>query len=346
MSQAAIDVGHIEVESLIEKAFPAASRFRILISEQAHAAIWQHARETLLDSQDIKEVGGVLVGDVYKDSQGPFLEVKAGIVARHTRNEGTEVAFTPETWEQVNLEKDKLYPRDRIVGWYHTHPRFGIFLSERDKFIQQHSFPQPWATAFVLDPVQKTEGFFFWSQGEPEEAIEYWVGEEHRLPSHAKEKREENLNDADASAEPHNSFLQAGFTFALTLCLLSLLFAFGYSYWREGKRSARDKLFLRGLESQQAVIDRSLQTAASLTSEVKEQGAQTPADVTQPPASADQQMRNPAQELENDLRQLSNITLSLKAMINDQQQLSRATSEGGNPTRQQPLITAIQAGTP
>lgn len=40
-------------------------------------------------------------------------------------------------------------PGKRIVGWYHSHPRFGIFLSAHDIAIQTVYFGQPWQVAYV-----------------------------------------------------------------------------------------------------------------------------------------------------------------------------------------------------
>jgi hypothetical protein len=51
------------------------------------------------------------------------------------------------------------------VGWYHTHPSFGIFLSHHDLFIHQHFFAQPLQVAYVVDPIQQTRGFFQWRGG-------------------------------------------------------------------------------------------------------------------------------------------------------------------------------------
>ncbi len=55
---------------------------------------------------------------------------------------------------------DKQFPDLRIVGWYHTHPGHGIFLSEMDIFLHESFFGLPWQTAFVYDPRSGDEGFF------------------------------------------------------------------------------------------------------------------------------------------------------------------------------------------
>lgn len=333
MSQVEVDVSQIEVSRLPEKAFPVSHSFRIHISEQAHADVWEHARATLIDGGEVKEVGGVLVGNIYRDSLGPYVDVKAAIIAEHTRSEGTEVAFTLETWDQINRVKDESYNDDLIVGWYHTHPRFGIFLSERDKFIQSHSFRQPWSTAFVVDPVQETEGFFFWSGGEPKEAPEYWVGQERRQYVQPKEESGGNPADPGSSQEAKSSISQSGLALALMIAMLSLVFAAGYVYWRESARVNRDKWILRALESQHAELDRSLQAMALLKSAVGQ-----PKDQAAPPAinsvaDPDPQITNRVREIETGLRRIGFITLVLEAAVSGQE-LAVSAPEENNPDKQ------------
>jgi hypothetical protein len=74
-----------------------------------------------------------------------------------------------------------------IVGWYHTHPTFGIFLSDRDRFIQEHFFSGPGQIAYVVDPVNKTEGVFFWREGKPQPCPHYWVGDRIEVGAPATE---------------------------------------------------------------------------------------------------------------------------------------------------------------
>lgn len=344
MLEETIDISRIEVEHLSEKAFPASRPFRIFIAEEAHRAIWKHARETLTGLEEVKEVGGILVGDVCKDAGGPFLEIKAAIVAEHTRNEGTEVAFTPETWEQVNRVKEERYPEDRIVGWYHTHPRFGIFLSERDQFIQRHSFAQPWATAFVVDPVQQTEGFFYWSHGEPKEAAEYWVGQGHRLCAPPQEVESTETEKSGSSGETKAAASQVSFALSVTIGLLSLLFTFGYTYWQKYKQFERDKVLLRGLQSQVAELDRTLQTLTQLRQALDrpappntpapqpgKAGAASPSPL--PQVAFDPQWRGQAQAVETGLRRVELLTLLLAQQIAGQESQPAAGEAGQSPSK-------------
>src|SRR5262249_49370881 len=73
--------------------------------------------------------------------------------------------YTHDSWEEITRERDRLYPELDIVGWYHTHPSFGIFLSHHDLFIHQHFFAQPLQVAYVVDPINQTRGFFQWRDG-------------------------------------------------------------------------------------------------------------------------------------------------------------------------------------
>jgi proteasome lid subunit RPN8/RPN11 len=45
----------------------------------------------------------------------------------------------------------------KIIGWIHTHPDYGIFLSENDMFIQNNYFKDINQVAYVIDPIQKEE---------------------------------------------------------------------------------------------------------------------------------------------------------------------------------------------
>lgn len=121
--------------------------------------------EAFAQTDTSKELGGVLLGELVTDSAKPLVRVCAAIEAKHTEAVHTSVKFTHETWDDINRVKDEKYPSMRIVGWFHTHPGFGIFLSRWDMFIQENFFNLPWQIAYVVDPVNKTNGFFRWENG-------------------------------------------------------------------------------------------------------------------------------------------------------------------------------------
>jgi proteasome lid subunit RPN8/RPN11 len=136
--------------------------FQVVVRPAVLTAVAEHGRTT----PDI-EVCGVLVGRVYHDDAGPYLHVEASIRGEHAGNLAAQVTFTAETWAHIQAEMDRLYPDKRILGWYHTHPGFGIFLSDMDRFIHDNFFNLPWQVAYVYDPRSGEDGMFVWRCGRP-----------------------------------------------------------------------------------------------------------------------------------------------------------------------------------
>lgn len=118
--------------------------------------IRQHSR-----SSSKAEICGVLIG---KDRDG-LVEVTACITGLNAQEGGAHVTFTQDTWEHIYKVKDANYPDDRIVGWYHSHPGFGVFLSDHDTFIHKNFFSSPSQVAWVFDPHSDEEGGFGWVGG-------------------------------------------------------------------------------------------------------------------------------------------------------------------------------------
>jgi proteasome lid subunit RPN8/RPN11 len=135
----------------------------ILINEPAFRDAQAHS----LTSLD-REVAGVLIGPPpEKQPDGRYVvHVSDTIIAKYTKMHGASVTYTPESWRYVNDRLAEMYPDESavIVGWYHTHPGFGIFLSGMDQFIHQNFFIQIWHIALVLDPVARRSGFFCWDR--------------------------------------------------------------------------------------------------------------------------------------------------------------------------------------
>lgn len=115
--------------------------------------IRQHAR-----SCSKTEVCGVLIGSEDKNN----LAIEACIAGANAAQAGTHVTFTQDTWEHIYKTKDAKYPDHRIVGWYHSHPGFGVFLSDHDTFIHKNFFSSPLQVAWVYDPHSDEEGCFGW----------------------------------------------------------------------------------------------------------------------------------------------------------------------------------------
>ncbi len=121
------------------------------------------------------ESGGVLVGNVIEEFGKTNIIIRGFIEAKYCEGTPTTLKFTHETWEYIHGEIGKKYPKYKILGWIHTHPDFGIFLSEYDKFIQENFFKEENQIAYVVDPIQKIEGFYFWMNGKIERCKGFFV---------------------------------------------------------------------------------------------------------------------------------------------------------------------------
>ncbi|MEY2471592.1 MAG: hypothetical protein QOK28_921 [Actinomycetota bacterium] len=104
-----------------------------------------------------REVGGVLVGRI----EDGTTSITAVIPALKAVGATSHVTFTHEVWEDVLATVDRDHGGSKIVGWYHSHPGFGLFLSEYDKFAHDNFFPDPGMTALVIDPIAGEGGWFF-----------------------------------------------------------------------------------------------------------------------------------------------------------------------------------------
>jgi proteasome lid subunit RPN8/RPN11 len=121
--------------------------------------------ESHAESNTNVELGGVLLGGQYVDSQGqPFVVVSDCLRADHYEATKGSFKFTHDTWSDISRRLEE-YPEElRMVGWYHTHPDWGVFLSGMDLFICENFFSKPLDLALVIDPCRGDRGWFQWTQ--------------------------------------------------------------------------------------------------------------------------------------------------------------------------------------
>lgn len=129
----------------------------IYIHQKVYAQIHKFAA-----NKTENEHGGILIGRILNEMGKENTIIEGFIEAKYNAATPTTLTFTHETWDYFHSEIDRKYKDKKIVGWIHTHPNFGIFLSENDRFIQQNFFTDANQVAYVVDPIQNDEGFFFW----------------------------------------------------------------------------------------------------------------------------------------------------------------------------------------
>ncbi len=109
------------------------------------------------------ELGGVMLGQQLVDQDGnPFVVITDSLRARHYEATKGSFKFTHDTWSQITRERNEFRPDLEMVGWYHTHPGWGVFLSGMDLFICNNFFNRPLDVALVIDPCAGQRGWFQW----------------------------------------------------------------------------------------------------------------------------------------------------------------------------------------
>lgn len=144
---------------------PRNASVQVLCHQTVVKAIQDHAKSSHA------EIGGILIGDAFRYDGVLYIEIREYIKAPNVRarkggrpqSSRVHFAFTPDIWAAMLRVKDHHFDHLRVVGWFHSHPGHGIFLSQgMDTQIQGEFFQQPWQTAMVYDPYKHEGGFFVW----------------------------------------------------------------------------------------------------------------------------------------------------------------------------------------
>lgn len=124
----------------------------IIVSDSVLMGLEKHAYSNLK-----AEVGGMLFGKI--DDEGNTVVI-GSIPALTAAAEQISLTFTHDVWADILSKGEAQFPGEAIVGWYHTHPSFGLFLSDYDEFIQRNFFGKTGQIALVIDPIAGEMGWF------------------------------------------------------------------------------------------------------------------------------------------------------------------------------------------
>ena len=128
----------------------------VFMTQTAYSRICVHSISDMKN-----EVGGILVGQWCLDENNEqFIVIEHALPARYTRQGSVYLTFTQDSLVDIHDQIETNYKGQKIVGWYHTHPSMGVFLSHYDTWLHSHFFPEPWQVALVVEPVKATGGFF------------------------------------------------------------------------------------------------------------------------------------------------------------------------------------------
>ncbi len=178
------------------------------------------ALEKLAASDTTKELGSIILGEYCQEHGKTHVIISQYIEAKYTDASASTLTFTHETWDYVHAEHEKRYPDKKIIGWQHTHPNYGIFLSNYDMFIQENFFNLPFQVAYVIDPIQNLRGFFQWKNGRIEKLKGYYIYDDVGKPIKIEQTKVKKEEPAPAKTSKAASVLIA------LLCVATLFLSF------------------------------------------------------------------------------------------------------------------------
>lgn len=188
--------------------------------------------EDFAHSDTSKELGSIILGHTSNDLGKTHVVISEYIEAKYTDASASTLTFTHETWDYVHRVHEEKYSDVKILGWQHTHPNYGIFLSNYDMFIQENFFNLPFQVAYVVDPIQNIRGFFQWKNGKVEKLKGFYVyddiGKEIKIGDDSKEER----------SNTQVKSLPKGIHVSLLFCFLLIITILGLSIFLMNKRIA------------------------------------------------------------------------------------------------------------
>jgi proteasome lid subunit RPN8/RPN11 len=129
----------------------------IFLSQKAYVRICAHAGSDLDN-----EIGGWMAGKRCTDRVNgkPFIVIDTILPAEYTNQGPAHLTFTGDSQVALHTYMEKYFPKKVLLGWYHTHPGMGVFLSNWDLWLHQNFFPESWQVALVVEPHSSIGGFF------------------------------------------------------------------------------------------------------------------------------------------------------------------------------------------
>lgn len=105
------------------------------------------------------EAMGFLAGGVFS-WEGRTYTVARDAVTSDLEASSVHVRFERDAFPRLFERLDGLGYDYILVGWYHSHPGYGCFMSETDRRTQLSGFSEPFHVAVVVDPVGREMAAF------------------------------------------------------------------------------------------------------------------------------------------------------------------------------------------
>jgi len=136
--------------------------FVLVLPERLKEQMIEHAGRWITHEQ-----AGILLGRAYRDPGGVVYTVLTAAVPVDDTEAGiAQVKLRASSWPSI--WKELLQDQEQeIVGWYHSHPGYGIYMSATDQNTQNNYFSAQWQIAVIVDPVRREFGVFAGNNTDP-----------------------------------------------------------------------------------------------------------------------------------------------------------------------------------
>lgn len=128
---------------------------RIYMEDYVHTYLYQYARSSATGEKLAVLMGKHLVVDG-KDT----VFISGVIQARYTEKLKGMETITGQSWKYISEEIEKYFADLEIVGWMHSRPSFGAFVTSRDEAYHKKVFGGKDQVFFVVDPVDRQDRFY------------------------------------------------------------------------------------------------------------------------------------------------------------------------------------------
>ncbi|MGD2071918.1 MAG: Mov34/MPN/PAD-1 family protein [Candidatus Thorarchaeota archaeon] len=120
------------------------------------------------------EAIGLLLGKRYKHSGKEYIVILDQIEVK-SKSSHTFVEFDEKAFSYIgSVLRSERHRENFFVGWYHSHPDFGCWLSSVDIKTQATYFNENYHCALVIDPIRKYLKFFKLLEGKRDyRAVEF-----------------------------------------------------------------------------------------------------------------------------------------------------------------------------
>lgn len=119
--------------------------------------ISQSALEMMIDHVETDtdvEIMGLMTGRRFKDDDGIYAIID-GTATSDLISDECSVKFDKRAMSQLFDTVDSLPEDGLILGWYHSHPGFGCFMSDTDVRTHDGIFGNDCGFAMVIDPIKQ-----------------------------------------------------------------------------------------------------------------------------------------------------------------------------------------------